>query len=567
MRQLNRLNQFQRLWQPSLGAPQHITVGDLAERCFCSERHLRTLLRQAQDAGWLSWESAPGRGKRGTLTFHVSPDSLRNDMMEQALNLGQQQNALELAQLAAPELRALLHPFLGGQWQNNTPTLRIPYYRPLEPLEPGFPPGRAEQHLAGQIFSGLTRFDHRSDEPVGDLAHHWEVSADGLRWHFYLRSTLHWHNGDPVETGQLHQRLQMLLRLPALDKLFASVQRIDVTHAQCLTFTLVKPDFWLAHRLASYCSVLAHPQNATLGTGPFRLKIFEPELVRLESHNRYHLSHPLLQAIEYWITPQLFEQNLGDSCRHPVQIAIGDPDELRKLRLVSDSISLGFCYLTLRKSPRLTTAQAQKLISLIHSSSLMETLPVDENLITPTHELLPGWTVPLADEAAEVSFPSSLTLLYHLPVELHTMAEQLRLRLAELGCELKVIFHDAKTWDSCPHLPEADLMMGDRLIGEAPEYTLEQWLRCDPLWAHTLSASKYAHLQATLDAVQSQRDPTSRHAALQNVFHGLMEDALLTPLFNYQYKISAPPGVNGIRLNARGWFEFTEAWIPASTPS
>jgi MarR-like DNA-binding transcriptional regulator SgrR of sgrS sRNA len=41
-----------------------------------------------------------------------------------------------------------------------------------------------------------------------------------------------------------------------------------------------------------------------------------------------------------------------------------------------------------------------------------------------------------------------------------------------------------------------------------------------------------------------------------------MESAVLTPLFNYQYQISAPPGVNGIRLNTRGWFDFTEAWLP-----
>jgi MarR-like DNA-binding transcriptional regulator SgrR of sgrS sRNA len=49
-------------------------------------------------------------------------------------------------------------------------------------------------------------------------------------------------------------------------------------------------------------------------------------------------------------------------------------------------------------------------------------------------------------------------------------------------------------------------MMGDRLIGEAPEYTLEQWLRCDALWPHVLSAPAYAHLQATLDAVQTQAE-------------------------------------------------------------
>ena len=114
MRQLNRLNQYQRLWQPSAGAPQQVTVNELASRCFCSERHVRTLLRQAQEAGWLTWRAQSGRGRRGALTFHVTPESLRNTMMEEALKSGQQHNALELAQLAPEDLRALLHPFLGG---------------------------------------------------------------------------------------------------------------------------------------------------------------------------------------------------------------------------------------------------------------------------------------------------------------------------------------------------------------------------------------------------------------------------------------------------------------------
>jgi MarR-like DNA-binding transcriptional regulator SgrR of sgrS sRNA len=85
-------------------------------------------------------------------------------------------------------------------------------------------------------------------------------------------------------------------------------------------------------------------------------------------------------------------------------------------------------------------------------------------------------------------------------------------------------------------------MMGDRLIGEAPEYALEQWLRCDMLWPNLLTGAQYAHLQATLDAVQSQPDARSRNDALRNVFNSLMEDAIMTPLFKYNYRISAPPG-------------------------
>ena len=563
MRQLNRLKQYQRLWQPSEGAPQQVTIAELASRCFCSERHVRTLLRQAQEAGWLNWHAQSGRGKRGELRFYVSPESLRNTMMEEALKHGQQHNALELAQLAPEELRELLHPFLGGQWQNDTPTLRIPYYRSLDALQPGFLPGRAEQHLAGQVFSGLTRFNGNSSEPTGDLAHHWEVTDGGLRWHFYIRSTLHWHNGDKIETAQLQRSLKALLMLPALRKLFQSVLDIEVTHPQCLTFTLHQPDYWLPHRLATYCSRLAHPDQPMTGSGPFRLSVFDSELVRLESHEQYHLSHPLIKAIEYWITPTLFDYGLGTSCRHPVQIAIGEPDELESLRLVSNSTSLGFCYLTLKQSDRMNALQARRLINIIHLSTLLHTLPLNEGLITPTEELLPGLPIPRWPDLTHVPLPAALTLVYHLPVELHTMANQLKQYLAQQGCELTVIFHDAKTWDGCPQLADADMMMGDRLIGEAPEYTLEQWLRCDTLWPHLLSAPQVAHLQATLDAVQTQADEQARHAGLRAIFTRLMDNAVLTPLFNYQYQISAPPGVNGIRLNTRGWFDFTEAWLPA----
>lgn len=563
MRLLNRLNQYQRLWQVSSGEAQQVSVAELAARCFCSERHMRTLLRQMQEAGWLNWDSHSGRGKRAALQFLRTPESLRQEMMEQALNEGQQQNALALAQLAPEDLRILLNPFLGGLWQNDTPTLRIPYYRPLEPLRQGFLPGRAEQHLAGQIFSGLTRFVDDSFLPQGDLAHHWDISEDKLTWRFHIRTTLHWHNGDVVNVRQLQTRFMLLLELPALRTLFASVKSVEATHSHCLTFTLHHPDFWLAHRLASYATTLAHPQMPLIGTGPFRLASFSKELVRLESHEQYHLTHPLLKAVEFWITPQLFEQNLGTSCRHPVQIAIGEPDELVHLQQVSNSVSLGFCYLTQRIGANLTPAQSRHLVQIIHQTSLLETLPLDENLITPSKELLPGWTIPQWPPEESVELPPTLTLLYHLPVELHTMAQQFKRYLAEQGCDVTLIFHDAKTWDGCSALAQADLLMGDRLIGEAPEYALEQWLRCDPVWPNVLNRAQFSHLQATLDAVQSVADETARSEALQAVFSHLMDEAILTPLFNYQYRISAPPGVEGIRLNTRGWFDFTQAWLPA----
>ncbi|EEQ1822757.1 hypothetical protein GU321_002720 [Escherichia coli] len=64
MRLLNRLNQYQRLWQPSAGKPQTVTVSELAERCFCSERHVRTLFLQRTPCSY-AVASGTGGGMAG----------------------------------------------------------------------------------------------------------------------------------------------------------------------------------------------------------------------------------------------------------------------------------------------------------------------------------------------------------------------------------------------------------------------------------------------------------------------------------------------------------------------
>ena len=562
MRLLNRLNQFQRLWLPSRGEPQAVTVAELASRCFCSERHIRTLLHQLSDCGWLHWQAAPGRGKRGCLSFLVTPDAVRGMMMESVLNKGQQQNALELAQLAPDQLRQALQPFLGGQWQNDIPTVRIPYYRSLDALLPGFLPGRAEQHLIGQIFSGLTRFNGDASRPTGDLAHHWEITGDGCCYAFWLRPSLYWHNGEKLTAAHLAASLEQLLCNPQMKQLFASIAKIDAPGAGQVRIRLHQPDYWLPHRLASYCSHLHYPGEPHTGCGPFRLSLFGPELVRLELHERYHLNHPMIGAVEYWITPQLFDASLGTSCRHPVQIAIGEQAQLTALRPIDNRLSLGFCYLAIKQDGQLSASQSRWLMHLIHQSGLLTTLPVEDGLIQPSQSLLPGWPLPDNRRCEPVRLPASLTLLYHLPVELHAMANQLVRCLAEHGCTLTLRFHDAKNWAGCPAMGEADILMGDRLIDESAEYTLEQWLRCDVLWQAVFSAGRYQQILTTLDIIQQQPDAEQRINGLKKLYEALMAGSVLTPLFNYHYQIHAPPNVRGVHINARGWFDFSRLWLP-----
>jgi len=264
-----------------------------------------------------------------------------------------------------------------------------------------------------------------------------------------------------------------------------------------------------------------------------------------------------MQAVEYWITPMLFDRALGTSCRHPVQIAIGDAADLASLRPVSRSISLGFCYLACRPRAGFSLAQARRLLRLLQQSGIVAQLPLEEGLITPSKELLPGWPVPTVEDEAP-HLPPRLTLHYQLPVELHEMAQALRELLRAEGCELTLIFHDVKSWRGSEDLAQADLVMGDRLIGDAPLFTLASWLEIDRLWP----AETSQHLRQQLSRIQQLADAEARRAALHQLYHSLMRDGLLLPLFNYRYQIFAPPGVEGIQLNTLGWFDFSRAWVP-----
>ncbi|TBL67662.1 SgrR family transcriptional regulator [Hafnia alvei] len=564
MRLLQRLSQYQRLNQFAGDDPIQTTVAELAGVFCCSERHVRTLLAQLQALKWLEWHATAGRGKRARLHCVIPEQQLRANLMQQLLNAGDHQNALKLAERDPIHLNELLMPHLGGQWDSDLPTLRIPYYRTLEPIEPLALTGRAEQHLAHTIHAGLTRFETGNPHPQPDLAHHWQISADGLKWQFLLRSDLRWHNGQPITAEQLVQRLKQLPHHPRCGSFLSSIADISLPHALCIRFTLKCADYWLAHRLADLLCLLPHPDYPEIGAGPFRQISSSDMLIRLEQHSSYHLHRPYLHAIEYWITSSP-EQTSAPSSQHPVKITIGQYEELDSVRPVQRSTSVGFCYIALnQKRGKLTVAQRRYLTTLIREENTLNHLPIENGLIARSSAMLSGW--PLPEPTPEpISLPSKLTLLYHPPAELTALSDRLQERLAQAGCELEVRFYDGKRWESNEQFDEVDIILGDRLIGESPEVALENWLRIDVLWQAILSDEEQQQCRTVLDGVQQLADETDRHHALRDYYTHLMQQSIIMPLFNYQYQISAPPRVEGVTLTAYGWFDFCRAWVPAPT--
>lgn len=89
-----------------------ITLQELADKLCCTKRHMRTLLVQMQQAGWLIWQAEAGRGRRSYLQLLRNTHQLLIEKAEQLLDSGDFNEAIALLgedkQLITPLLRTKL---------------------------------------------------------------------------------------------------------------------------------------------------------------------------------------------------------------------------------------------------------------------------------------------------------------------------------------------------------------------------------------------------------------------------------------------------------------------------
>ena len=71
-----------------------------------------------------------------------------------------------------------------------------------ETLDPAIVTVQADLRLVRALFEGLVRLNVKA-EPEPGLAYRWDISPDGLRYTFYLRSNLVWSTGEPITSADV----------------------------------------------------------------------------------------------------------------------------------------------------------------------------------------------------------------------------------------------------------------------------------------------------------------------------------------------------------------------------
>lgn len=72
-----------------------------------------------------------------------------------------------------------------------------------ESLDPHIVTGVSEMRITKALFDGLIRLSPQDASPVPALAERWDISTDGQRYTFHLRSNAVWSTGEPITTADV----------------------------------------------------------------------------------------------------------------------------------------------------------------------------------------------------------------------------------------------------------------------------------------------------------------------------------------------------------------------------
>ncbi|WP_340608215.1 HTH-type transcriptional regulator SgrR [Xenorhabdus bharatensis] len=540
--------QFIQLWQHYQGENAETTLQILADILHCSRRHVRSLLNNMQQAGWLRWHAEAGRGKRSRLHFLRSGLELQQQRAEK---LFEQENIEELVHLVGDKntVRQMVLSQLERNFRQGKSTLRIIYYRPFPNLLPGTALRRSEIHLIRQIFNGLTRINEEKEEVEGDLAHHWQQMTEH-HWRFYLRPAIYFHHGRELQAEDIISSLEHLTIFP----LFSHIKKITSTVPYTVDIFLHQPDTRLDFLMGSPHAMILPQEWRNLpnfaqrpvGTGPYQVVTNNRHKLKIKAFDHYFGFRALLDEVNISIHPELTEKLVCTT------LHLGnDGNNNNSL----DSRMEEGCYFLLsdQRSAKCARQEVRDwLCSLLTPINLLAHCdPFYQRHWSPAYGLLLRWhhskLLPQRQKPEDIT---SLTVtFYQQHHEYHTISKILQVILAKYGVELTINIVDYETWFNGD--TESDVWLATANFYKPLEFSLFATLYEIPLLKKCLNSD------LNREASLWRQDKLN----VEEWCEKIVDEHRLHPLFHHWLELQGQRSMRGVKMNTFGWFDFKSAWF------
>ncbi len=550
--------QFETLFEHFQGQDVETQLEDVTDILFCTRRNARIVLNKMEEEGWIEWHPAAGRGKLSQLIFKRSRADVSENLARRYLNEGKIGQAFAVLDQDAAKLTQVIESYLGVQHQEGLQVVRLPYYRQLSMLNPQKPMRRSEQHIARQVFSGLTRLDEE-EQLQPDLAHAWQALSD-THWRFYLRPGVRFHNGNLLTTELIVQNLWQLRLL----NLFAHIDRVDSPYPWAIDVHLQKPDTRLPLLLAEACAKILPAESdrnpdfdlMPVGTGPYKVVLNDEKRLVLQAFDGYFGFRPLLDRVEVWVIDEVHSSMVFPSLSNPMKTARGSSTEEVEL-------NPGCTYLLLNRRNGVAKDEhwARYLTDKLNALNLFRLLPEEKIIelgVLPAYGLKPGWYHHAA--AVQRTLPpesKELTIAYHAQHPMFpTVANAIKQLLSQDGITVNVIKYEHTVVET----ENVDIWIKPMGIANHRDDALAGWLLN---YSDIEFLSKGEDFNQWVSLIDAWRADSSALFPAKELGKSLVEKHQLIPMFHCWLGISKDQcgALQNAKCNALGWFDFSQVWV------
>ncbi|MDP4171887.1 MAG: ABC transporter substrate-binding protein, partial [Bacillota bacterium] len=292
------------------GEPFAVSMSELAELLYCSQRNVKNLLMKMEQSQWISFASGKGRGHMTVMTYLLSKEAILQQIAESYVKEGNIAGAADfLKQYSEEEVLTSqflnwLSNYFGVSVVENVEMLKLPIYRAINTLDPAEAYYSLDSHLVTQVFDTLVKYNFETKEIEPSLSHHWEVNVTGTEWTFHLRKRVYFHDGKELTSADVQNSLERL-RDDKLHWVAANIAEIEAISRYSVKIFLYEPNYLLLHFLSyTPCSIVSKVASR-IGTGPYKALSQNADTCVFEAHDRYFSGRAFIDRIEILRVPDI----------------------------------------------------------------------------------------------------------------------------------------------------------------------------------------------------------------------------------------------------------------------
>ncbi|MBW7453784.1 ABC transporter substrate-binding protein [Paenibacillus sepulcri] len=579
------------------GTSFEITLQELTDVLECSGRNVNLILRKMEEQQWIEWVAGRGRGNRSQMTFLVSQESIVLQIAQQYVEKGDLKQAFafldEYAHLpfVKEQFMYWLDTHFGYRTETKNmdvmETLRIPYDRTIQYIDPIFMLYAVESHLVKHVFDCLVRYDSLHDRIEPHIAHYWRKNEQGTEWIFYIRKGIYFHHGRELTAHDVKFTLERLnddeIKAP-FRWLVSDISRVEVVNNYVLRIFLTKTNHLFLRNL-SFDPTSIVPRDAVLdlgrqftrlpvGTGPFKLVKNDDNMIVLEAYQQYFDKRAHLDRVEIWRTP---ERNMSSGKRDTDSYQmrnylcgeLGMQAPSAWIEVETSAVSCHYISFNLSKEgPQQNPLFRRALFHGLNRRRLLEIMvSTDAKAVEsffPDPEIT-GYEAAYDPELARKLLADSGYKEEKVTVYAALSNESTQWFMEEcgiLGVELDVIEPPKNSMVKDAGIKQEDLTIGSIVTEDESAFSMiELFLSGNSCFHKNLRQRDLQQIEGIVQRVYEESSPAKRYEISKELEQMLKLDDAVLYLYHRPLKTQVHPSLKGVHLNSIGWVDFRRVWF------